>query len=138
MEAIGRADIAADPRFADNAGRSLEADFLDSAISDWTRAHSLEECVRVLDEAGVPVGPIYSIADIVADPQYSAREMIEQVDVPGVGLLRIPGIVPKFSATPPATEWVGPSLGAHNGEVYRGILGLSETEYEALRADGVI
>jgi crotonobetainyl-CoA:carnitine CoA-transferase CaiB-like acyl-CoA transferase len=138
MEAIGHPDLGADPRFADNAGRSLEAGLLDGVISGWTRTHSLEECVRVLDQAGVPVGPIYSIADIVADPQYEAREMIEQVDVPGIGPLRIPGIVPKFSATPGATEWVGPQLGEHNREVYRGVLGLSDAEYETLRSDRVI
>jgi formyl-CoA transferase len=64
--------------------------------------------------------------------------MIEEVDIPGVGPLRIPGIVPKFSATPPATSWVGPSLGAHNEEVYKGILGLSDAELDALHGDGVI
>ncbi len=138
MEAIGRPDLAADQRFADNAGRSLEADFLDSVIASWTSTRTLEDCVRTLEDAGVPVGPIFSIADIVRDPQYEAREMIETVEVPGIGRLRIPGIVPKFSDTPPATEWVGPPLGAHNEEVYKGILGLSEAEFAALKADGVI
>jgi formyl-CoA transferase len=64
--------------------------------------------------------------------------MIEQVHVPGIGPLRIPGIVPKFSATPGATEWVGPQLGEHNSEVYRGVLGLSDAEYETLTSDRVI
>ncbi|MPZ15636.1 MAG: CoA transferase [Chloroflexi bacterium] len=138
MEAIGRPDIAADSRFADNAGRSRGADFLDEVIAGWTSQHSLEECIRLLDEAGVPAGPIYSIADIVRDPQYAARGMIEEVEAPGIGRLKIPGIVPKFSATPPSTRWIGPPLGAHNDEVYRGLLGLSDAEFQALRSEGVI
>lgn len=138
MEAIGRPDVASDPRFADNTGRSAEASYLDGLIGEWTARHSLDECTRVLDEAGVPVGPIFSIADIVGDEQYTAREMIEDVDVPGIGLLKIPGIVPKFSGTPPSTEWVGPPLGAHNEEVYKGILGVSDVEYDTLVAERVI
>lgn len=138
MEAIGQADLAADTRFADNTGRSREAAYLDGVISTWTSQHTLGECVEVLDGAGVPAGPIFSIADIAADPQYAARDMIEQVDVPGLGPLKIPGMVPKFSATPPTTAWVGPPLGAHNEEVYRGILGLSGEAYDALRAERVI
>ena len=138
MEAIGRPEVAADPRFADNGGRSREADFLDGVIAEWTSARPLDECLRVLDRAEVPVGPIYSIADIVGNEQYLARNMIESVDIPGIGPLKIPGIVPKFSGSPPKTEWVGPPLGAHNDEVYRGMLGLSDAEYEGLKAEGII
>ncbi|MEA2639384.1 MAG: hypothetical protein QOF51_778 [Chloroflexota bacterium] len=138
MEAIGHSEVAADPHYADNTGRSAEAAYLDGLIAAWSSQHPLEECTRVLEAAGVPVGPIYSVADIVADPQYAARDMIEEVEAPGIGVLKIPGIVPKFSATPTATEWIGPPLGAHNEEVYKGILGLPDAEYDALRADGVI
>jgi crotonobetainyl-CoA:carnitine CoA-transferase CaiB-like acyl-CoA transferase len=138
MEAIGHPEVAADPRFADNTGRSREDAYLDALIGAWTLQHTLDECVNALDAAGVPVGPIFSIADIVRDPQYAARGMIEPVEVPGIGPLKLPGIVPKFGSTPPQTEWVGPPLGAHNEDVYKGILGLSNDEFEALRAGRVI
>lgn len=138
MEAVGRPDVAADPRFADNAGRSRQGDYLDGLITDWTSQHTLEECVSTLDAASVPVGPIFSIADIVRDPQYAARGTIEEVDAPGIGKLKVPGIVPQFSGTPPSTAWPGPPLGAHNAEVYQGILGLSESELAELKVEGVI
>jgi crotonobetainyl-CoA:carnitine CoA-transferase CaiB-like acyl-CoA transferase len=138
MQAIGRSDVGDDPRFAANSGRAAEADFLDSVIGEWTSKHTLEECVQALDAASVPVGPIYSIEDIVRDPQFLARGMLEEVQVPGIGPLKVPGIVPKFSATPGRTRWVGPPLGAHNDEVYGGILGLSEEELKELRREQVI
>jgi crotonobetainyl-CoA:carnitine CoA-transferase CaiB-like acyl-CoA transferase len=138
MEAIGRSDLGNDPRFADNAGRSAEADYLDDVIGGWTALHTLDECVKVIDGASVPVGPIYSIADIAQSPLFTERGMIEEVEVPGIGPLKIPGIVPKFSATPAETEWIGPPLGAHNREIYEGLLGISETELAALQVDGVI
>ena len=138
MMAIGRPEVGDDPRFADNTGRAAAADYLDGVIGDWTSRHGLDECVRVLDEASVPVGPIYSIADIARDRQFEERGMLEEVEVPGIGPLKIPGIVPKFSATPGQTRWVGPPLGAHNDEVYREILGLSDAEMTELLEDRVI
>lgn len=138
MNAIGRSDVAEDPRFADNAGRAVEAAFLDAVIEDWTSRHPLEHVQRVMDEAGVPAGPIYSVADMVKDPHFWAREMIETVEIPGLGPLKLPGIVPRLSETPGRTEWTGPSLGAHNDEIYRGLLEMSEQELTKLREQGVI
>lgn len=138
MNSIGRPDVAEDPRFADNTGRAAEAAFLDSVIDEWTSRHPLEHVQRVMDEAGVPAGPIYSVADMVNDPHFLARGMIETVEIPGLGALKIPGIAPKLSATPGRTEWTGPELGAHNDEVYRGLLEMSEEELTKLRKQGVI
>ncbi len=138
METIGRADLARDPELQANAGRVRRIAEIDDAIAAWTRERSLGEVVQALDAAGIPVGPIYNAADIVADPQYQARGMIETVEVPGLGPLRIPGVVPRLTETPGGTRWPGPPLGAHNAEVYGGLLGLDAAEIEALRAEGVI
>jgi succinyl-CoA---D-citramalate CoA-transferase len=132
MSAIGRKDLADDPSLADNAGRAQRADELDEVIGAWTGRHTVEHALKVLAEAQVPSGKIYSIADIVADPQYLAREMIRRVDLPDGTKLRVPGVVPKLSDTPGALEWVGPSLGEHTDAVLSQ-LGYSEGEIAALR-----
>ena len=110
---------------------------LDRAIADWTGTLTSGEVLRILDEASVPCGPIYSVADMFADPHYQARGMFERVDVNGKPLA-IPALVPRLRDTPGRTDWAGPELGAHNDEVLGGLLGLDEGEMEELRARGVI
>jgi len=136
MRAIGRADLADDPTLATNDGRVKRTEELDRVIGDWTSRHSLDDALRVLDEAEVPSGRIYSIADIVADMHYQARGMIERHKLGDHDLL-LPGIVPKLSDTPGATRWVGPRLGEHTSEVLAG-LGFGAGEIEELKARGVV
>jgi len=137
MSAIGRDDLAADPGLADNAGRAKRADELDGVIGAWAASHDADLVLKVLAKAQVPSGKIYSIADIVRDPQYLARGMIREVALPGGERLKVPGIVPKLSATPGDIDWQGPALGAHTDEIL-GRLGYSAAEIEALRARKVI
>ncbi|MCO5099903.1 MAG: CoA transferase [Burkholderiaceae bacterium] len=117
MRAIGRDDLADDPALADNAGRAARAQEIDDAIAQWTSSHSLDEALDAMAAAEVPSGRIYSAADMAADPQYLARAMIEDATLPDATPLAIPGIVPKLSATPGGTRWVGPALGEHTDEV---------------------
>lgn len=138
MRAIGRNDLADDPRFATNAGRAQEEAFLDQVIAEWTAQHTVEQVLSVLEAAEVPSGRIYTASDMVADPHILARQMIGEVDVPGVGPIKFPGIVPKLSRTPGATRWPGVALGAHNREVYVDWLGMSESELMELQQEGVI
>jgi crotonobetainyl-CoA:carnitine CoA-transferase CaiB-like acyl-CoA transferase len=138
MRAIGRPELAEDPRYETNADRTEHADELDELIEGWTRQHTSEEVFHTLEEVGVPVGPIYSVTDIVEDPQYQAREMFVEAEVEGIGPVKMPGLVPKLSETPGAVEWYGGSLGAHNEEVYGGLLGLPDEEIERLSREGVI
>jgi len=93
--------------------------------------------IATLEEARVPVGPINSVADIMADPHFNARGMFESVTVGGEPL-KLPAILPKLAGTPGRTEWPGGEIGSHNDEVLQGLLGLSEQDMEALRAEGVI
>ena len=115
--AMGRDDLGSDPALADNAGRAKRADELDAVIGGWAAQHTAAALLGMLDEAQVPNGKIYSIADIARDPQYLAREMIRQFTLKDGTPLKLPGIVPKLSATPGDVNWVGPELGAHTEEV---------------------
>ena len=138
MQAIGRPELAEDPRYETNADRTEHAGELDELIEGWTRQHTSEEVFHILEEAGVPVGPIYSVTDIMEDPQYQAREMFVEAEVEGIGPVKMPGLAPKLSETPGAVEWYGGPLGAHNQEVYGGLLGLPDEEIERLSREGVI
>ena len=137
MRVIGRDDLASDPSLADNAGRTARAAELDAAIEAWTSALPLHEVLAKLQAAEVPGGRIYSVADIVQDAHYRAREMIEKARLPGGEEVLLPGIVPKLSATPGETRWLGPRLGEHTAEVLRE-LGYDEGRQRELRAKGVI
>ena len=117
--AMAREDLGSDPALADNAGRAKRAEELDAVIGGWAAEHTATALLGMLDEAQVPNGKIYSIADIARDPQYLAREMIRQFTLKDGTPLKLPGIVPKLSDTPGDVDWVGPELGAHTEEVLR-------------------
>lgn len=113
-EAMGREDWANDPELANNQGRAKKVDYLDEEIEKWAKLHTQREVQELLDAAGVPVGPIYSIEDIVNDEQYQARDMLQKVTLPDGEEVLVPGIVPKLSETPGEIKWIGPKLGEHN------------------------
>ena len=135
--AMGRPDLADDPTLADNAGRDARRDELYALIDAWVAQHDEAAVLAALAAAGVPASRIYSVADMFADPQFLARGMLEMAKLPDGRDCRLPGIVPKLSATPGRTEWIGPALGAHTDEVLAA-LGYDAARIAALRADGAI
>jgi crotonobetainyl-CoA:carnitine CoA-transferase CaiB-like acyl-CoA transferase len=137
MSAIGRPDLAEDPALRSNDGRSAQAAMLDATIAAWSGARTIEEVLCVLDAAEVPAGRIYSVADIVADPHYAARDMILPTELPGGAQVKMPGIVPKLSGTPGGVRWSGPALGAHTDEVLAG-LGYDAEAIARLRGAGAV
>ena len=132
MLMIGRGDLAEDPALADNAGRAKRADELDAAIGEWTGKRNAEEVLAALAAAQVPNGKIYSMADIAADAHYIARGMIREVKLGDGTALKVPGVVPKLSATPGDIDWVGPELGEHT-EAVLAAHGYGRAEIAALR-----
>jgi formyl-CoA transferase len=136
MHTIDRPDLAEDPELQSNAGRWLRREELDVAIGQWTVQHSRDEALKLLDEAGVPSGPIYTAADICADEQYEARNMIQHFDVdtgePQRKTVGFPGIVPVIGGSSLPIRNVGPDLGEHTREVLASVLGLSDDEIGAL------
>ena len=125
MTAIGRADLATDPALSDNRGRAAQGAMLDAVITGWTLARSVAEVMEVLVAAGVPSGPIYSVADMVDDPHFRARDMLVDGDVRVEGeeeRVTFPGIVPKLELTPGAVRWFGPELGEHTYDVLSELL----------------
>ncbi len=117
MRTIGRDDLAEDPDLAGNAGRWARRDDLDDAIASWTRTLPRAEVLRLLDDAGVPAGPIYRADDIIADEQYRARAMVQEMRVEIDGEERtvaFPGIVPLLGDTSLPLTHPGPDLGADN------------------------
>lgn len=137
MSAAGRSDMAENPAMADNAGRIEHEPEIDEALAQWCATHSSVHIINTLEEARVPVGPIYNVEDMMVDPQYQARGMFEQVEIDGKPL-KIPAIMPKLDSTPGRTDWPGSAIGSHNDEILRGILKLDDADIESLKAEGVV
>jgi formyl-CoA transferase len=136
MQTIDRPDLACDPQLQSNAGRWRRREELDAAIGQWTILHDRDEALKLLDEAGVPSGPIYTAADICADEQYAARNMIQRFAV-DIGerepkTVGFSGIVPVIGAASLPIRSVGPDLGEHTREVLSTVLGLNDDEIGAL------
>lgn len=137
-EVMGRTDLLSDPRFDTNPHRVEHRDEILEIVQKWFCQYTAEELTNMLDGNGVPVSPVPSMSDIFQNEQYRARESLIQVDHPVLGRVSMPGIVPKFSATPGAVRFPGPAvIGADNAEVY-GELGLSDADLESLKSEGVI
>ncbi len=117
MQAVGRADLAADPGLGDNAQRAARVDELDAAITAWTVQRKVAEVVSTLQAVSVPAGRIYTVADIATDPHFLARGMLQTVTSADGLTLTVPGIVPKLSATPGSIRSTAPTLGQHQAQV---------------------
>ena len=101
MTEAGREDMANDPELEHNQGRVIHEQKIDAALAKWCSEHSSADIICKLEGARVPVGPIYSVEDMMSDPHYNARGMFETVEIDGEPL-KIPAILPKLSETPGA------------------------------------
>lgn len=138
-EAMGQPELADDPKYKDHTARGENMEELDQLIEDWTKTLTAKECLAILEEFGVPSGPIYSAKEIVEDPHYKSRDMIMTKEHPVLGDFPMPGIVPKLSRTPGQVRHVGSiAMGSENEEIYKGLLKLSDEAFEAYQEAGVI
>jgi crotonobetainyl-CoA:carnitine CoA-transferase CaiB-like acyl-CoA transferase len=137
MAAIGRDDLASDPQLARNDGRVPRSQEIDDAIQAWCGTRNINDALAVLKAAEVPSSKIYSVQDMMSDPQFLARNMFEQHAFKDGTPIKLPAVTPKLSETPGETRWLGPQLGEHNEEILR-TLGYSDAEIAQLREERVI
>lgn len=136
MVTAERPDLAEDPRLAKNPGRVENEAEIDGAIEAWCATLPSPDVLAKLEANRVPCGPIYSVADMMADPHFQARGLFQQVEINGAPL-KIPAILPRLGGTPGGTRWPGGDAGCDTESVARGELGLSEEEFQRLKAEGV-
>jgi formyl-CoA transferase len=137
MSAIGQEDMATDPQLANNAGRVPRTQEIDNAIQAWCSGQRIDTALAALQAADVPVSKIYSVRDMLQDPQFLARQMFEQHLFKDGTPVKLPAVTPKLSETPGGTRWIGPELGEHTDEVLAA-LDYSAEQIAALRQDGVL
>ena len=135
---IERSDLADDPRFATNKGRTSNQEQLNQALAEWVSVRTVKGVVDTLREARIPVAPVQTVAEVMNDPQIRAREMIVDVEHPGIGPVPLPGTPIKLSRTPGAIRHHGRRVGQDNEKVYSELLGLGPREVERLMAEGVM
>jgi crotonobetainyl-CoA:carnitine CoA-transferase CaiB-like acyl-CoA transferase len=135
---MGRADVVGGGKYTTYKEREAARDEVDAFVAAWTRTMPRHEVLAMCDEAQVPCGPVYSIDEIFADPQYRARGNIAVVEDPRVGEVAIANVVPVLSATPGAIDSLGPPLGAHTDEILGKLLGMNADVLRVMRDKGVI
>lgn len=138
MHAIGRPDLIADERFVDNRKRGENVDALDEIIADWIGRRTLAESMEQFVTHEAAAAPVYSVADLVEDPHFRARNVVVSIDDQDLGHVRMQAPTPRLSRTPGQIKFTGPHLGQHNREIYVDFLGMTEQEVDALKLEGVI
>ena len=138
-EAMGRPELADDPRYATHSARGANQLELDGLISDWTRILTIEALEALMLQHAIPAGRVYRASEMLADPHFAAREAIIDVPHPRFENLKMQNVVPRLSETPSSIRSIAPqSVGEHNTEVLGGLLGMSDAEIDGLKARGVI
>lgn len=136
--AMQRPALAQDPRYRIMSERAKRRDELNEMVAAWAASMTAEKLLGVCEAHEMACGLLYDIADIFEDPQYKARENIKRMDDERVGEFHAPNVVPRLSASPGSLDQLGPSLGAHNEEVFGSLLGMRRSDLESLRRAKVI
>lgn len=137
-EAMGEPALATDLRYASHVARGEHQAELDARIASWTGTLDADDLLACCERHGVPAGRIYRVPEMLADPQFRARESIVPVPHPEFAKLQMQNVFPRLSETPGAIRWAGPALGAHTDEVLKDVLGYDAERIAALRAAGTI
>ena len=136
--AIGRAELADDPRYRSATARQANAATVRGTLEAWVKSLPQDEALSRLQAEGVAAGPVYAPADIFADPHFQVRSVFPEILHPTLGRVPTPAVAPRLSLTPGDVDHLGAELGEHNQEVYGGLLDLTPGELESLKAEGVI
>lgn len=136
--AMGRPELAKDPRYVDHVSRGRNQDELDDLIAEWTRTLTIAEVEALMIEHSVPAGKVYRAPEMLEDPHFAAREALVEVDTRRWGPIKMQNAFPLLSDTPSGIRTAAPAeIGEHNAEVY-GALGLDAAELDRLASQGVI
>lgn len=136
--AMGQPELADDERYASTAARVERREEVNGLVASWTATMDRDALLEQLQQGEVPSGPIYSIADIFADPQFAARENIVRVGDHRSDPIAIPATMPLLSKTPGRIDHLGPALGEHNQEIYQNLLGLDAATIADLKEREII
>lgn len=137
--AMGKPEMGDDPKYNSHVARGERQQELDDMIADWTREQAADDVLALMEEHGVPAGRIFKAPDMLKDPQYKARDAVQKVDHQDYDNLWMQSVFPKLSETPGQISWPGvPEIGAHNEEVYGGLLGKSAEELASWKEQGII
>ena len=136
LTVIGHEDLIQDPRFATREARAKHEAEIDAMVSEWTRRHDKHEAMRLVGAAGVPAGAVFDTGDLLAEPSFAERGIIQTMQHPA-GELRMPAFPVRFDGAP-APVRPSPLLGEHTSEVFADWLGMSAGDLEGLRKDGVV
>jgi crotonobetainyl-CoA:carnitine CoA-transferase CaiB-like acyl-CoA transferase len=137
LKAIGREDLSGDTRYDTNTARGEHAAEVDALISAWTRDHTKEEAMKIIGAAGVPAGAVFDTVELMADPSLAERGIMQTLEHPTTGALKMPAWPVRFDGTPARVK-PSPLLGQHNADVLAGWLGMSAGEIAGLKADGIL
>lgn len=138
-KAMGKPELALDPRYSTNPERVKRMKELDGMIAEWTRQYSLADLEQMLDKAPVPASRIFTMEDIAQDEQYRFRKMVDEVDDPLHGKVLHYGVVPKIEGIDrhDMIRWTGPKVGQHTQEILNQ-LGYPEEQVQSLQAEGIV
>lgn len=136
--AMGKPELASDPRFSTHGSRGERQQELDALVTEFTLTQHSRELERLLLAHAVPVGKIYRPADMVTDEQFIARKSIVSTDHPTLGSVPMQNAFPRLSRTDGGVRWPGPQLGEHTLEILESVGGYSRADIDALRAGGVL
>ena len=131
-------ELTQDARFSSERARVANRAAIDEVVERWTRSMDGEALIEALRRADIPSSPIFSIADIFADPHYASRGNLVALEHPQLGEFKMPGVAPRLSATPGEIEWLGRGLGEDTAAVLSGALGYSRERIDTLRQRGVV
>ena len=137
MRLVGRPEFIDEPWFASGAERAKHADELDEAVGSWIAQRDRDEVIKAFEEAQAAIAPIYTAADVMADPQFQALGSIVSLPDDELGQVRMQNVLFRLSETPGKIRSTGAPLGAHTDEVLKRY-GVTEEQFDELRRKGVI
>jgi crotonobetainyl-CoA:carnitine CoA-transferase CaiB-like acyl-CoA transferase len=138
LKAMGREDLAGDPRFATNAARVAQIDETEALVAGWTKTLGKMEVFARTREYRIPCAPVRNAAEVMNDPHMHERGMLERIDHPELGEIVVPTTPLRLHGTLRVETLPSPGVGQHNAEIYGGWLGLSRGEIDELKDAGVI